>query len=201
MKTLCFYPITFSKMHLRCVLALIFTLYTPFQVMAATQSSVQNFYVQMGLGIGLGLESYAAQAADAASENDIALHFTGRAHVGISNIMEVEWQHQIASKTSASDNYSFDLLLYKFNPFPGDYNTDSEPFYFVFGNGDIQYTVQKGLEWKGDAKVIGMEWAIMSYRHAYRIGIKRITSTDTSTTATSEKARMILIDFSVAIGY
>jgi len=201
MKTLCSDSITFSKMHSLRVLVLIFTLCAPFQVVAATQSSVQNFYVQMGLGVGLGLESYAAQTANTASENDIALHFTGRAHIGISNIMEVEWQHQIASKTSASDDYSFDLLLYKVNPFPGDYNTDSEPFYFVFGNGDIQYNVQSGLEWKGDAKVIGMEWAIMSYRRAYRIGIKRITSTDASTTATSEKARMILIDFSVAIGY
>ena len=192
--------ITFNIRRSILFLAFLLILCVPIQTMAAN-SAVQNFYIQIGLGVGLGLESYATQEADTAASKDIALHFTGRAHLGISNIMEVEWQHQISSKTSAVDNYGFDMLLYKLNPFPENYNTDSEPFYFVLGSGDIHYTNKSAIVWQGDSKVIGMEWAIMSYRRTYRVGIKRITATDSSATATAEKTSMVIIDFSVAIGY
>lgn len=168
-------------------------------VQAAPRDSVQYFYIQVGLGVGLDLSFSNIMADEYGNETEgVGFQLTGRAHVGISNILEVEVQRQLAGS-----HYEFDSKTIKLNPFPSDYNTESEPFYLVFGTGNFYSPSDKKIH--GESKVWGVEWAVMTYGRTYRLGIKYQSATLKNEVAQpssiDNQAEMILMDISVAIGF
>ena len=167
-------------------------------IQAAPRNSVQNVYIQVGLGVGLDMSFSNLTEDEYGNETEgVGFQLTGRAHIGISNIFEIEAQRQLSGS-----HYEFDSTTIKLNPFPGDYNSDSEPFYLVYGRGNFYSPSDRSIQ--GESSIFGMEWAVMSYQRTYRLGIKYQSATlknELSPSSVDNQAEMIIMDISVAIGF
>jgi hypothetical protein len=131
-----------------------------------------NFYAHLGAGIGMDFFSSSDIEDDLPGYtiNNLGFPLTLVGRLGYSNIFQAEYRKKIGgadhsiessgfSTASQFDmNYDENDVLFKLNPFFTSWNDDQNPFYLVFGSGDITYEDNLGDGYEGDATVLGLEW-------------------------------------------
>lgn len=145
------------------ILSLIFA---PSQVLAG------DFYAHIGGGIGMDFFSSSDIEDDLPGYTIINLGFpiTLVGRIGYKNVFQAEYRKLLAGSDHVIQDsgfyvtYEIDMeydendVLFKINPFFGSWGDDSDPFFLVFGKGNITYKDGLNDGYEGDATVFGLEW-------------------------------------------